>query len=143
MRHILYFAGYRMVLLRWHANSFKGMTEFEPDAKGYAAFARLLQEEVKKPVKLLIDIIEEDFRLETVPHLYGRDRAAFHARLANKYFRSYPHVHIETQTRQSTGRRDDVVLLSALTNPSLFEAWIDILYKYRIPLEGIYSLPLV
>lgn len=143
MKHILYFAGYRMVLLRWHANAFRGMAEFEPDAKGFAAFARLLQEEVKKPVKLLVDIIEEDFRLENAPHLFGRDRVAFHRRLVNKYFRSYQHVHVETQERQSTGRRDDVVLLSALTNPGLFAPWIDILYKYKIPLQGIYSLPLV
>lgn len=143
MKHILYFAGYRMVLLRWQANAFRGMAEFEPDAKGFAAFARLLQEEVKKPVKLLIDIIEEDFRLENAPHLYGRDRAAYHRRLVNKYFRSYPHAQVETQERRSTGRRDDVVLLSALTNPGLFEPWIEILYKYKIPLQGIYSLPLV
>lgn len=143
MKHILYFAGYRMVLLRWHAGAFRGMAEFEPDAKGFAAFARLLQEEVKKPVKLLVDIIEEDFRLESAPHLFGRDRVAFHRRLANKYFRSYHHVHIEAQERQSAGRRDDMVLLSALTNPGLFEPWIEILYKYKIPLQGIYSLPLV
>lgn len=143
MKHILYFAGYRMVLLRWHANAFMGMAEFEPDSKGLAAFARLLREEVKKPVKLLVDIIEEDFRLERAPHLFGRDRAAFHRRLANKYFRSYQHVHVETQERQTTGRRDDVVLLSALTNPGLFGPWIEILYKQKIPLQGIYSLPLV
>jgi hypothetical protein len=143
MKHILYFAGYRMVLLRWHANAFMGTAEFEPDAKGFAAFARLLREEVKKPVKLLVDIIEEDFRLEHAPHLIGRDRTAFHRRLANKYFRSYQHVHVETQERQTTGRRDDVVLLSALTNPGLFGPWIEVLYKYKIPLQGIYSLPLV
>lgn len=143
MKHILYFPGYRMVLLRWHADAFRGMAEFEPDAKGFAAFARLLQEEVKQPVKLLVDIIEEDFRLENAPHLYGRDRVAFQQRLINKYFRAYPHVYIEAQERQSRGRRDDVVLLSALTNPGLFEPWIEILYKHKIPLEGIYSLPLV
>jgi hypothetical protein len=143
MKHLLYFAGYRMVVLRWQNNTFLGRADFEPDAGGLAAFERLLQQEVEQPLRLLIDILEEDFRVETTPHLIGRDRAAVHARILNKYFRQYPHKSLRVQSRQEKSRRDDVVLLSALTNPGLFKPWLDILHKHKIPLEGIYSLPLV
>ncbi|HEX5057184.1 MAG TPA: hypothetical protein VFX02_11895 [Gammaproteobacteria bacterium] len=143
LKHLLYFAGYRMIVLRWQANAFIGSAEFEPDEKGFAAFKSLLENEIEAPVRLLVDILEEDFRVETCPHVYGRDRAALHARLLNKYFRQYPHKLLRIQGRQEKGRRDDVVLLSALTNPALFKPWVDILHQLKIPLEGIYSLPLV
>jgi hypothetical protein len=143
LRHLLYFAGYRMIVLRWQAGAFIGSAAFEPDDKGYAAFKALLQNEIEAPVRLLVDILEEDFRVESCPHVYGRDRTALHARLLNKYFRQYPHKSLRLQGRQEKGRRDDVVLLSALTNPALFKPWIDILHRLKIPLEGVYSLPLV
>lgn len=144
LKHLLYFAGYRMMILRWQANAFIGMAEFEPDDKGFAAFRVLLQNEIETPVRMLVDILEEDFRVENSPHLYGRDKAALHARLLNKYFRQYPHKSLRIQgRRQDKLRRDDIVLLSALTNPALFKPWIDILHELKIPLEGIYSLPLV
>ena len=53
-----------MVVMRWQNNSFTGVAEFDPDEKGYAAFTRLIKSEVKKPIKMLVDIIEEDIRLE-------------------------------------------------------------------------------
>ncbi len=144
LKHILYFAGYRMMVLRWQANAFVGSAEFEPDDKGFAAFKALLQNEIEAPVRLLVDILEEDFRVESCPHVYGRDKAALHARLLNKYFRQYPHKSLRIQgRRQDKVRRDDIVLLSALTNPALFKPWIEILHELKIPLEGIYSLPLV
>ena len=143
MKHLLYFAGYKMVVLRWHANAFTGIAEFEPQDKGFAAFARLLGEEVNSPVKLLVDIIEEDFRFERAPHIFGRDRNALHKRLVQKYFRNNPHTYVEVQGRDKLGRRDDVVLMSSLTNSKLFEPWLKILHANKIALEGIYSLPLV
>lgn len=131
-----------MVVLRWHANAFTGMAEFEPDDRGYAAFETLIRTEVKKPLKLLIDIIEEDIRLDTAPHLIGRDRQALHKRLVNRYFRQYSHKNLHVQGRESEGRRDDIVLLTALTNSKLFQPWLTVLERCKTPLQGIYSLPL-
>jgi hypothetical protein len=132
-----------MVVMRWQNNAFTGVAEFDPDEKGYAAFERLLTAEVKKPVKMLVDIIEEDIRLETSPHLIGRDRIAMHQRLKNRYFRQYAHTYLSVQGRSSENRRNDVVFLSSLTNPKLFQPWLEALQKTKVPLAGIYSLPLV
>jgi hypothetical protein len=143
MKHILYFAGYKMVVMRWQHNAFTGVAEFDPDEKGYTAFERLITGEVKKPLKILVDIIEEDIRLETSPHLVGRDRMAMHQRLKNRYFRQYAHTYLYVQGRSNENRRNDVVFLSSLTNPKLLQPWLDILHKTKAPLEGIYSLPLV
>ena len=132
-----------MVVMRWRNNAFTGVAEFDPDEKGYTAFERLIAAEVKKPVKLLIDIIEEDMRLETSPRLIGQDRIAMHKRLKNRYFRNYAHTYLGVQGRSKENRRNDVILLAALTNSKLFQPWLDVLQKAKVPLEGIYSLPLV
>lgn len=132
-----------MVVMRWKNNTFTGVAEFDPDEKGYAAFARLIYSEVRKPLKLLIDIIEEDIRLETSPHLIGRDRYAMHERLKNRYFRQYTHTYLAVQGRSSDNRRNDSILLAALTNSKLFQPWLEVLQKTRASLEGIYTVPLV
>lgn len=132
-----------MVVLRWHDNAFTGMAEFEPDERGYIAFERLVRSEIDKPIKLLIDIIEEDIRVETAPYLLGSDRRAVHQRLLNRYFRQYSHSYLQVQGRQADGRRDNIVLLMALTNSKLFQPWLKILERAKAPLEGLYSVPLV
>ncbi len=132
-----------MVLFRWEANEFTGIAEFEPDDSGFAAFETLIQHEIKKPVRLLVDIIEEDFRIDSMPHLIGRDRQHMQKRTINKYFRQYDYTLLQQQGRSKEGRRDQQVLISALTNAKLFQPWLDVLQRQKIPLEGIYSLPLV
>lgn len=132
-----------MVVMRWQSNAFTGVAEFDPDEKGYAALERLLVSEVRKPVKMLVDIIEEDIRLEVSPHLIGRDRIAMQQRLKNRFFRQYTHTYLNVQGRSRENRRNDLVFLSALTNPKLFQPWLDVLQKTKISFEGIYSLPLV
>jgi len=96
---------------------------------------------VKYPTYLLADLIEEDFRQETVPHLFGRSRSALLERKFDQFYRSTPFHQATLLQRQKTGRRDDDMLFSALTNPSLIKPWLDILLAQQIPLAGIYSVP--
>lgn len=143
MQHILYFSGHRMVVYRWQNNHFTGFAEFEPNEGGVASFERLLQREVKRPLRMIIDVIEEDFRIENIPHVIGTDRSALLSRTLNKTFRANRHRYIQVQGREDTGRRDDIVMMSAITNPDLFKHWIDVIIKNKIPFEGIYSLPFI
>lgn len=132
-----------MAVYRWSAGVFSGVAEFEPDEKDVAAFGQLLKREVRSPVRLMVDIIEEDFRTDTMPNVYGRDREALKQRTLQKHFRQYPHSRLTLQGREEQGRRDNIVLLSALTNHQLLKPWLNMLAVCKIPLEGIYTLPLV
>lgn len=96
---------------------------------------------VKYPTYLLVDLIEEDFRHETVPHLFGRSRGALLERRFDQFYRGTPFRQATLLQRQKAGRRDDDMLFSALTNPSLIKPWMDILRAQQIPLAGIYSVP--
>jgi len=114
--------------------------EFTDSPDGQENFIALLQE-VKCPTYLLVDLIEEDFRQETIPHLIGRSRAALLQRKFDQFYRGTPFHQATLLQRQKTGRRDDDMLFSALTNPSLITPWIDILHAQQTPLAGIYSVP--
>jgi len=132
---------------RLHAQLMEGgkiieQQEFDSSHEGRQGFAAFLQP-VKCPAYLLADLIEEDFRPETIPHLRGRNRNAFLQRKFEQYYRGTPFHQATLWQRQKTGRRDDEMLFSALTNSALITPWLDIMQAHKIPLAGIYSVPQV
>lgn len=116
--------------------------EFPDTPESQENFAGFLRT-VKHPAYLIVDLIEEDFRQETVPHLIGGSRKALLDRKFDQFYRGTPFHQAALLQRQKTGRRDDDMLFSALTNPALIKPWLDILLAQQIPLAGIYSVPQV
>lgn len=114
--------------------------EFSDSPDGHDAFAVMLQS-VSCQTYLLVDLIEEDFRQETVPHLIGGKRNALLQRKFEQFYRATPFRQATLLQRQKGGRRDDDMLFSALTNPALIVPWLDIMLAQRVPLVGIYSVP--
>lgn len=114
--------------------------EFGDSADDRADFADFLKH-IKCPTFLLTDLIEEDFRLEVTPHLSGGSYRALIKRKFDQFYRGTPFQQATVLQRQSAGRRDDEMLFSALTNPSLVTPWVDILLAHKVPLAGIYSVP--
>lgn len=115
---------------------------FSDSQDGQQNFTEFLKA-AKHPAYLLVDLIEEDFRQETVPHVFGRSRSALLERKFDQFYRGTPFHQAALLQRQKTGRRDDDMLFSALTNPSLINPWLDIILAQQIPLVGIYSVPQV
>jgi len=143
MKCILYFSGHRLSAYEWQKNKLTDHIEFEPDEHGFELFRQYLQACSGKPVHLLVDIIEEEFRHESIPHVFGADRKALIARHFDRFFRGTEFRYSKIQGREKTNRRDDHALFSALTNPRVFNTWLDIINESHVPLKGIYSLPLV
>ncbi len=144
MRRLFYFTGYRMMVFHWRGKRLDTVVAFEPNEADFARFVEYLRRSARTPVRLLADVIEEDFRIEVVPHVGGKDRKAVVSRLLDRYYRSSKaYCHYEVIGRESGGRRDDRVLIGAITNPSLIEPWIDLIVEADVPLSGIWSLPLV
>jgi len=123
----------------WQGGVLSEAQHFTDAPDGREQFAAFLQTH-SAPTYLLTDFIEEDFRHETVPHLRGSDRSALLQRKFEQHYRNTPFRQAEVQRRQPDGRRDDEVLLSALTNPALILPLLDILQAHTIPLAGIYSV---
>ncbi|MDZ4201899.1 MAG: hypothetical protein U1C96_07115 [Gallionella sp.] len=113
---------------------------FPHSPEGVEQFAGFLNG-IECPAYLLADLVEEDFRQEILPHLFGRNRAALYARKFEQFYRATPFRLAILLQRQKTGRRDDQVLLSALTNPALISPWLETMLARRMPVAGIYSVP--
>ena len=59
----------------WKAGALSGEQNFNNNDPGHEQFKAYLQTH-RDIAYLLTDLVEEDFRLETIPHLQGRERAA-------------------------------------------------------------------
>ena len=124
----------------WKGGAFSAMQYFADSAEGKEQFAAFLRAN-PHPCYLLTDLVEEDFRHETVPHLRGGERAGLIQRKFEQFYRNTPFRQASLLQRQKEGRHDDEMLFSALTNPALISAWMNIILAHRIPLVGIYSVP--
>lgn len=127
----------------WRRGQLQVGQPFANDVSGHAAFAALLQENQKATCYLLTDLVEEDFRSESVPHVGGRDRKDIVDRKFEQFYRNTPFRHAQILYREQDGRRDDMTLFSALTNPELVSPWLDIMLKHEASIAGIYSVPLI
>jgi hypothetical protein len=124
----------------WSSGNLSEPQYFTNDAAGREQFSGYLKLH-RHPAFLLVDVIEEDFRQETVPHLIGGNRRALIDRKFEQYYRNTLFRQARVMHRQADGRRDDEMLFSALTNPQRISPWLDTLLHNSTPLIGIHSLP--
>jgi hypothetical protein len=113
---------------------------FENNAAGWEQFGEYLELAPPVPSYLLVDLIEEDFQRENVPHVSGRGRQALLERRTSQLYRDTPFRHAQLQGREKEGRKDDRYLFSALTNADLPKPWLAALQAKTVPVVGMYSL---
>ena len=143
MKRVLYFTGYRMVAQEWVGTRLESNIYFEPDEQGLDLFSAYLRSFSGEPVRLLVDLIEEEFRQITIPLLRGSDRKAILDRNFTKFFRNSEFRFAVSQSVEKKARKEEKILLIGLTNQSLLEPWLKIIDDTRTPLSGIVSLPLL
>ena len=143
MKRILYFTGYRMVAQEWLGRKLVSSVYFEPDEQGLDLFSAYMQSFRNEPVRMLVDLIEEEFRQIRIPLLRGSDRRAILQRNYAKYFRHSDYKFAISQAVEKKTRKEEKLLLIGLTNQYLLEPWLKIIEESRTPLSGIISLPLL
>ncbi|MGE0485211.1 MAG: hypothetical protein AB7Q81_13805 [Gammaproteobacteria bacterium] len=140
---VLLVGGERAILYLFERRELAHAYIFGADAAGFAAFSRCLSELDPAPVSVLVDIVEEEYRQDTIPHVTGADRRAVLERKFARLFRGTPYHSALFQGRLTGERRDDSMLLTAITRPELLAPWIERLLERHAPITGIYSLPIV
>src|SRR5262249_54775877 len=130
----------RLVSLTTRGKHIVSRREFAVSGAGAAAFERYLAPLGAHPAHLFVDLTEEDFRLDTIPHVGASDRDAILNRKLQQIYRSTPYRHAQLQGREAEGRRDDRVIYTAVTNPEVLRPWIEILERLKVPLGGIHSV---
>ena len=116
---------------------------FQNDDSGSTAFDEFLAPHPGVPVYFMADVVEEDYRFETLPHAVGADRGELVQRKLKQHYRNTPHVAAWFLGRDRDKRRDDRYLFSALTNPNLVAPWLQAATTRGMPVAGIFLLPIV
>lgn len=129
-------------VLDWRPGHMHWLGEYPADAKGLAAFRAIVVKHARRPVLLVADTVDEDFRSELLPHVQGRARDELLARKLRQVFRNTRFTGAWRQGREPAGRRDDRYLLAALPDADWLTPWLGVLNGERAPLAGITPLAL-
>jgi len=132
-----------MVAQEWVGNQLESSVYFEPDEQGLDLFSAYLRSFRSEPVRLLVDLIEEEFRQIKIPLLRGGDRQAVLNRNFAKFFRHSEFKFAISQAIEKKTRKEERLLLIGLTNQGLLEPWLNLIDDTNTPLSGIISLPLL
>lgn len=127
----------------WRADKLQGSQAFNNDAAGHEAFAEFLKQYISTPVYLLADAVEEDYRLERVPHTTGAAKKELITRKLNQFYRGLEYRTAHFVNRDTTKRKDDKYLFVALNNADFLQEWVNIAQEAKVQLVGIYLLPML
>ena len=128
-------------LFRGTRRAVRAVADFTADEAGYAELRRNVERAAPRPIHVLVDLVEEDFRRETAPHVHGPARGSILETRSARLFPGTPFVSARREGRVPDGRRDDRILFSAIVRPERIEPWLDALREHAV--AGIHSLPIV
>jgi len=139
-RRVLFLSADKLAVYHWDKGKLGSSYLFDVGSDGQNYFNQYLQDTPNVPIYILVDVLEEEYHQDTIPHVYGADRRMLVDRKKSRLFRDTPYFHADFQGRQTKGRRDDLVVFMGLTNPGILKPWLVLLEKHKAPLAGIYSL---
>jgi len=142
-RRALFISAHKVAVYHWHQGDLGSSYLFDTNQDGRKYLERYLRETPNIPMYVLVDVFEEEFKRDTVPHVFGADRNAIIERKKARLFRDSAYYFARVQGRETDGRKDDQLLLAAITNSKLLSGWAELLEEYKVPVVGIYSIPLL
>jgi hypothetical protein len=128
---------------QWQRGALTKLRRFPDSEKGWSEFEAYLAQKPKSTISIMVDSIDEDYRTETLPHASGADSAQLKARKLRQLFRSTPFTAASLQDRSKGKRREDQYLFAAITRPDLLAPWLRVVNTLRIPISGIFLLPII
>lgn len=127
----------------WRFGKLQSYQIFPNDEAGFHDFSLFLQKHNKTNLYLLVDAIEEDYRLETLPHTSGNARHELVERKLNQIYRNTVYRAAHFINREHVKRKDDRFLFVSLNNADFIQGWIDCIEQQQAPLAGIFLLPMI
>jgi len=143
VKRILYLSDYQLCVLQANGKSLTEIQRFQLDNNGEAEFANYLSNNPKTPIHWIIDSTQEEYQVLTIPHVVGKDHRDVMNQRMKRLFDDTTYTYGVIQDREKFGRRDDHVLLTGLNNPASLQLWLNLITAFKVPLVGIYSLPLL
>lgn len=127
----------------WHGTKLQNYAVFNNHDQDYTAFSEYLTQQPNINIYLIVDAVEEDYRLESLPHTAGRARVEIIERKLNQFNRSSVFRAAHFINRSTDKRKDDNFLFVALSNADSLQGWLDAIQANQSPLVGVYLLPMI
>ena len=121
---LLYLSAYRMTAYRWHSGVLESEGGFAANEEGHQQFSDYIKQHRQATFTLLANVSDEGFHVETIPFLQGKDRKTVIERKLGQQFFSAPLTASLSLGYEKSKRKDERILLAALTNGDLFTPWI-------------------
>jgi hypothetical protein len=137
---LLFLNTHRLSAHAWQRGSLRTEGVFDNDEEGLRQFAEYLSQHRDSQFSLLANVPEEGHALETIPFLQGADRQTLIARKVGQLFFGTPLAAAISLGFEKNQRKNEKLLLSALTNPAHFEPWLRRISDAELPLTGIYTV---
>ena len=126
-------------ILTWAKGVLNHNAVFAADEHSLDVFGRFLDNHQDLPVIIIADVIEESFRYDSIAHVSNNDRKTILDRKLEYLFRDTVYRTAKVIERETTGRRDDKILLSALTKPEQLEPWVKLVVERNMAIQAITS----
>ena len=127
----------------WHAEKLQQSLIFLQDESGQQAFKQWLMLYPDVPIHLIANAVEEDYRLEHLPHSSGREKRELITRKLNQFYRGLIFRTAHFIRREKDKRKDDLFLFAALNNDDFLESWLKLIQELDGELVGVYLLPML
>ncbi|MDJ0941344.1 MAG: hypothetical protein QNJ00_16400 [Woeseiaceae bacterium] len=115
---------------------------FADSDDGLRAFDRYLSESDAVQSLIVIDVIEEVFATDSIPKLNFNDRRALLKRRVGRKFPRTP-FRLSVSGRANGENGETVAVHSSISNHELLDPWLTVILRHRVPLTGIFSVPLM
>ncbi len=116
---------------------------FADSDQGFRDFDAYLAEKPEQPSQVLLDVIEEVFAKDAIPRLGARDRGALMQRRAQRKFPRTPYRVSMFAGTIDAKPGEHTVVHGAVSNHELLDPWLAAIASHKVPLKGIYSVPLM
>lgn len=122
----------------WHGTMLQTYAIFNNTTEDHTQFSQFLAQYNDINIYLIADAIEEDYRLESLPHTTGSARREIIERKLTQFNRNSLYRAAHFINRATDKRKDDNFLFLALTQADFLQGWIDAIQANHAPLAGVY-----
>lgn len=103
----------------------------------------ILEKYKETDVAVFLDLIGEEYKHESIPHVGGKDRELLLARKQQSLFPGADLVWKTHVEREKTGRKDDVYLMMGIQLPKMVKGVFSLLVENEQAVSGVYSISIL
>lgn len=127
----------------WQWGQLRQFQTYQNDEQGRSSFTDFLRQHPNTKLYILADSVEEDYRVENLPHTLGSARHELLTRKLGQIYRGVTYRAAHFIARDKDKRKDDRFLFVSLNNAEFLQGWIACIQNLEAPLVGVYLQSMV